>query len=322
MPIIHGILDILSVKRERARTMGRNDIAGHEIKTLFKSQSLVIDEYECDGGPASDSTEETSDAHNMVILLHGAFVRYDPRGRLLADANQALFFNRGEPYAVSHPVAGGDTCTILTFADAVLMSMLRPLDPEFDDRDDVPFPFGHTLIDGRQRIYGYHGLRRALSAVAQDALEIEERATLLLGNVARSAYLNLARHRKRPPPAPSETSADVVHQAMVEMARGLRDPLHLGALAAAAHCSPYYLCRAFKAEIGLSVHRYLRRLRLLSAVERLSQSPETRLADVALEFGFSSHSHFSTAFRQECALSPAEFRGLYPIEGKGMGRRS
>jgi AraC-like DNA-binding protein len=55
-----------------------------------------------------------------------------------------------------------------------------------------------------------------------------------------------------------------------------------------------------------SFHRYLTRLRLRAALERLPDASD--LTALALELGFSSHSHFTDAFRREFRRTPSEAR--------------
>ena len=79
-------------------------------------------------------------------------------------------------------------------------------------------------------------------------------------------------------------------------------------MASAAGSSPYHLCRIFKQEAGLPVHRYLRRLRLLHALDRMSDEPDELLARTALDVGFPSHAHMSTAFRSEFGTTLSDTR--------------
>ncbi|NJL26850.1 MAG: helix-turn-helix transcriptional regulator, partial [Thermoanaerobaculia bacterium] len=100
--------------------------------------------------------------------------------------------------------------------------------------------------------------------------------------------------------------------ASVEAARALlvehyHEPLQLEDVASAAGISPFHLCRLFKRSTGLPIHRYLTRLRLATALERVVEGC-TDLADLAFELGFSSHSHLSSAFRKELGLAPSEVR--------------
>jgi AraC family transcriptional regulator len=57
---------------------------------------------------------------------------------------------------------------------------------------------------------------------------------------------------------------------------------------------------------GLPLYRYQLRLRLSRALDLLAQCRD--LTALGLDLGFSSHSHFSAAFRQAYGRSPSEFR--------------
>ena len=57
---------------------------------------------------------------------------------------------------------------------------------------------------------------------------------------------------------------------------------------------------------ALPLYRYQLRLRLARALDRLADVDD--LAQLGLELGFSSHSHFSAAFQQAYGRSPSEFR--------------
>ncbi len=56
----------------------------------------------------------------------------------------------------------------------------------------------------------------------------------------------------------------------------------------------------------MPLHRYLTQLRLSRALSELPHADD--LTELALELGFSSHSHFSARFRQAFGLTPSEFR--------------
>ena len=58
----------------------------------------------------------------------------------------------------------------------------------------------------------------------------------------------------------------------------------------------------------MTLHRTLMRLRLRDGLERLLDSDES-LSTIAHEVGFSSHSHFTDAFRAEFGCAPSHARG-------------
>jgi AraC family transcriptional regulator len=57
---------------------------------------------------------------------------------------------------------------------------------------------------------------------------------------------------------------------------------------------------------GLPLYRYQLRLRLARALDLLAQYED--LTALSMDLGFSSHSHFSAAFRQAYGRTPTEFR--------------
>jgi AraC family transcriptional regulator len=80
----------------------------------------------------------------------------------------------------------------------------------------------------------------------------------------------------------------------------------LAEIAAEVRGSPVYLTQVFQQVEGLPLYRYQLRLRLARALDLLAQYDD--LTDLGLELGFSSHSHFSAAFREAYGRSPSEFR--------------
>ena len=80
----------------------------------------------------------------------------------------------------------------------------------------------------------------------------------------------------------------------------------LAEIAAEVGGSPVYLTQIFQQVEGLPLYRYQLRLRLARALDLLAQYDD--LTELGLELGFSSHSHFSAAFRQAYGRSPSAFR--------------
>jgi AraC-like DNA-binding protein len=70
--------------------------------------------------------------------------------------------------------------------------------------------------------------------------------------------------------------------------------------------SPVYLTQVFQQVEGLPLYRYHLRLRLARALDLIAERGD--LSALAQDLGFSSHSHFSAAFRQLYGVTPAEFR--------------
>jgi AraC-like DNA-binding protein len=98
-----------------------------------------------------------------------------------------------------------------------------------------------------------------------------------------------------------------VEDAKVILQERFREKLRLDDVARSLYVSTFHLCRLFKQETGMPIHRYLNRLRLREAVAPVLAG-KADLGTLARELGFSSHSHFTAAFRKEFGVPPREVR--------------
>ncbi len=79
----------------------------------------------------------------------------------------------------------------------------------------------------------------------------------------------------------------------------------LNQLAQQVALSPYYLLRAFSAEVGMPPYEYLESVRIRHA-QRLIETGKP-LAEVAAEVGFSSQSHMTRQFKKIIGATPGQY---------------
>ena len=82
--------------------------------------------------------------------------------------------------------------------------------------------------------------------------------------------------------------------------------LTLTAIATMLGVTPIYLTQAFKRSEGLPLYRYQTRLRLSRALAALPEQDD--ITELALDLGFSSHSHFTATFRAALGVTPSDYR--------------
>lgn len=99
-----------------------------------------------------------------------------------------------------------------------------------------------------------------------------------------------------------------VARACTILGERMREAPSLEELGRLVGCSPYYLSRLFSQETGQTIQQHLRQLRLERAAELL-RTGRCNVTEAALEVGYNSLSHFSTAFREHFRCCP----GLYPL---------
>ena len=100
-----------------------------------------------------------------------------------------------------------------------------------------------------------------------------------------------------------------IERARALLASAPTDRWDLGALGRALLCSPFHLARQFRAATGETISRYVLRLRLGVALERLANG-ERDIAALAVETGFSHHSHFSARFHSAFGITPTKAREI------------
>ncbi len=74
--------------------------------------------------------------------------------------------------------------------------------------------------------------------------------------------------------------------------------------------SPRALARRFSDEIGMTWREYLRRVRIIRAVEALATT-DAPVTDIALAVGYGSLSAFNAAFRDLIGKSPTQYRASF-----------
>jgi AraC family transcriptional regulator len=89
--------------------------------------------------------------------------------------------------------------------------------------------------------------------------------------------------------------------------RSLGEDLSLGVIASQANMSVCALKRLFQSHHATSPHQYLLERRIAKA-SRILVETELPISEVALATGFSSQSHFATAFKKKVGLSPKAYR--------------
>lgn len=147
-------------------------------------------------------------------------------------------------------------------------------------------------------------LLRDLDRGWTDALAIQDAVLALFDRIGRHL------EDQCPPRSKGRAATGRRHRRVAEDARRfidahLGEAMSLSEIARAIGASPYHLCRVFHEQTGLTPHAYRMRQRLGRAISRLMNGQVESLTDLALDLGFSSHSHLSRAFRQEVGLPPS-----------------
>ena len=279
-----------------------------KFHTLYDSPMISVRDYVCRHDAVEPLPEEQSVTNTITLMRHGAFAKHFGKRTVTADVNQATFFRKDSIYRVSHPAGCGDRGTSFGVPDSILNDIIRELDPSVDERPDDPFPFDSGPCDTTLFLRHREYVQR-LERTAEEPLEplwADITGLQLMADVLEAAYIHTGSRRKKRASTNSD-HAERVEAAKTYIARHLGENIALGEIAAAVNASPFNFARIFQQQTGVPVHRYVTRLRLRSSLERIAE-PEADLSAIALDLGFSSHSHFTDVFRREFGSTPSEIR--------------
>lgn len=265
------------------------------VKSLLTTPTVTIRDVCCLGSSRHESVEECAVATQLVFPYRGVYVRHLGNDQAVADANQVLFFNATEGYRVSHPVPGGDASLTVIIDEPEL----RELAPRGFLRDGAALacrPLRLRIDPRAQALVAL--LRHSLRQNIAESLEAETLALTLVQRAVgprttHAAGASFGRQR-------------LVDRAKLVLASDLARRWTLAEIAAEVRGSPVYLTQVFQQVEGVPLYRYQLRLRLARALVLLTQYDD--LTALSLDLGFSSHSHFSAAFRETYGRSPSQFR--------------
>jgi AraC family transcriptional regulator len=266
-------------------------------RTLFENERLLLGEFWCP--PESrcwHGLNSVSAAPHVIFPRTPVTIRQLGREPVVCDRNHVLFFNPGQRFFRSLRSRDGDHSFYVELAPELMFSLGR--------LTSFPFAFGpcDPSVFVLQRMVVRH-----LREESPDSLLVEEciteavaqaleRASSFHGLRAKGRETTRAAHR------------EIVDQTKELLAARFRERLTVAEIAGAIGVSRFHMSRVFRSCTGFSLHGYRNQLRLRAALERIAD-PHTLLPALAAELGFSSHSHFTSAFRESFGMAPSDLRG-------------
>jgi AraC family transcriptional regulator len=228
----------------------------------------------------------------FTFPLEGCHLLVEDKRDLLIDLNQIAIVPVGSITRDRHPAVGDMSCLILTPDEATTDEVWRSDPDPWSERCHCrPAPPGVQMAS-----------RWVAGIATRQVGEIAWLEEALLGLIAGVCA--------EKPHGPLPLGGRPLR--LIQMAKELMaldpQPVGLGKLAAQLGVSPAYLTNLFHKLEGMPLYRYHLKLRLAEALKHLPGTDD--IISVALDLGFSSHSHFTSAFRAHFGMTPSEYRAF------------
>ena len=241
--------------------------------------------------------------HCFVFPRTPVVIRHSNGRPFAADPTVVTLYNKGQEYRRIAVSPDGDLCDWYAIAPDLLRDALAAYDPPAADDERRPIRFPFVRVDPAT----YLEQRLLFSEVARaqelDALHLDESVMGLLDHVLAHAYGGDGRVKAPQKSAPVE----LAHDACELLGRRFAESLTLAEIARVLDVSVFHMCRMFRRVTGTTIHEYRNQLRLRSALARLEDG-DCDLSQLALDLGFSSHSHFTASFRRAFGVPPSTAR--------------
>lgn len=263
--------------------------AGIRRRTLHQSPLGMVEDFSAPGtcpAPRGHSAQ-----YQLVLPYAGAFEWHAGAKVAFLDGTRALFVVAGEDYADRHVTDDGHDSIIITPRLRVLQELCGHAVPSRHSA------FRCVAKPATPRMNMRSHRLRYIDASGVDSLAGDELMLALLGEALAAPP---GRARRAPSPRVVDVAKQFLHAHLCE-------PMSLDDIARAVHVSGAYLTDAFTRSQGMPLCRYRMRLRLNRALVDLPACDD--ITGLALDLGFSSHAHFSNAFKTLFGLSPSAFRG-------------
>ena len=288
MPDVPGVPHFCVESARRLRRDLATPAAGIRRRILHSSGLGCVEDFSASGDyppPCGHSPE-----YQLVLPYAGAFEWHVGAKTVFLDGTRVLFVSAGEDYADRHVAGFGHDSIIITPHVSMLYELCRPAaparHPAFERVAESATP--------RMNLRSHRLLH--LEASGNDPLASDELMIALL----KEALAQTQRVAGVSPLRVVDAAKQFLHAHLCE-------PISLNEIAQAVQVSGAYLTDAFTRSEGVPLCRYRVRLRLNRALVELPRCDD--ITELALGLGFSSHAHFSNAFKSLYGVSPSSIQG-------------
>lgn len=254
--------------------------------------------------------KEPGPTQNYVLVFTRSCVsvRRSDGVKFVADPTVVAFWNRNQEYERQALSPEGAIADWFAIDHEIVFDAVRSIDPHAEDSPSRPFRIAVARSDPHIYLSQRQLIRQLLKGEDTQPLLVEEAVLEILSKNVESAYHQWGRELVRTETFHQSLQEEIVYRAEEFIAKYFREPLSITNIAKEAGASSFHLCRLFRKHRKVALHAHCNELRLRAALE-LVLDTRMDLTEVSLASGYSSHSHFTWAFKRQFGATPSALRG-------------
>lgn len=250
-------------------------------RTIWSGNEVSLGEFRCRPSEPDFVRKSVAAADLLVLGRTACLLQVEADEPFVASPDQAVFYRAGSEY----------TCRILEPAPEVTWYLqISPTVTDAARAKSVTNRRGMTVTPEQAL-----GFRAVVSAGrAGVTLQMEEWLVEFIDHLLTGGLHATPSRETAGRDRPARWVAEL-------LAETYRESLTLSEIGRRIGYSPFYLARAFRIATGSSIHARRETLRMRAALHMLGEMP---LGQLALTLGYSSQSHFTSAFRRHYGCTP------------------
>ncbi|MGB5632624.1 MAG: AraC family transcriptional regulator [Waterburya sp.] len=284
-----------------ANQWSENSSSQFSISTTPRQKNIILEHLQ---NPAGEGSYCNDAGHTVFISLAPRPIEYV---QVQDGKTHTGLYQRGEILItpVNTPLfvrwSGNENCLQIRITKEFLQSIAQEtLDRDSDRLELLPgFQIRDAQIEAvAMMLFTEHQQERFNNGLYLDSLTNVLAVNLLRNHTASKPKLPI--YEGGLPPRQLSQVLDYID---AYLDRNIK----LADLAQLLDMSPFHFSRLFKQSIGMTPHQYLSQQRVERAKQLLKKT-DRLIIDIALDCGFSSHSHLSKQFRQITGITPKAYR--------------
>ena len=273
-------------------------------KYVYRGELVIVGEFDCPVGHECFPVTESVQNNLFVLATRPLWFRrntsgfqYIGPGGVLLHPSGCTIERRGDPAAHD-----------FTYWFAIRDDVYREITETHGIDHDLPT---ESLCPGSEIQLELRLLIERVRDGSTRTVDVESSVLDLLDRICSIASGSGEYSRgKQVRPTTRARARRIVDAAKSLVDENLSDSMGIGEIASEIGVSPFHLCRLFKSVDGITLHEYRVRQRMGFVMQKLASCKQLNLTDVALDAGFSNHSHLTRTFRSRLGISPSGARRL------------
>ncbi|OMD87362.1 hypothetical protein BSK49_16915 [Paenibacillus odorifer] len=254
-------------------------------------------------GPFSMDSDHYHDTYEIYYLLAGERSYYINNLIYTLRKGDLIFINKNELHRTTSKGSASHERILINFEESFLQKTLAHFELDF------PFMSTQSLLL-RPGAHEQGAIEYLLFSMLKEQTEPRTQQIPYLQTLLIQLFIEMNRIQEisREPIAPESSEKQLkVYEIIDFLQTHYAEKLTLERLSETFFISSTYLCRVFKQTTGFTIVEYLNYIRIKEA-QRLLQSTNAKVTNIAEDTGFDSIAHFGRVFKQIVKRSPLQYR--------------